>query len=284
MSAQSPFTGAARILAALLEARTGQSLSESRAWRLDTELLPVMRANGLRDIDHLAATLVGGRDAALETAVVDALLNNESSFFRDLKTFDLLYREIMPHMRAACSGRRMRIWSAGCSTGQEAYSLAIRICNDAAQWAGQPVDILATDICASAVERARNGLYSQLDVQRGLSIGDLIGWFDQQGEDWRAKDQLRSMIDFRQDNLFDARVPQGSYDIILCRNVLLYFSPPRRQAVLRLLAQHSHPGTILMLGAGETVIGSSEDFHSHPDFRGAYVRVGQSDALVRRTA
>ncbi|MBH1998214.1 MAG: protein-glutamate O-methyltransferase CheR [Sphingomonadaceae bacterium] len=278
--------GASRILSGLLEARTGQILSEGRAWRMETALRPVLRKHGLHDSDELAARVVGKGDPRLEEDVVNALLNNESSFFRDLQVFDLIHRQILPRIQAEREDRTLRIWSAGCSTGQEAYSLAIRLRNEGARWAGWRIEILASDISTAAIEQARSGAFSQMDVQRGLAIGDLIKWFEPDGENWRASAELRGMIDFRHDNLFDARAPSGEYDLLLCRNVLLYFTPVRRQAVLRLLAAHSHAQSVLLLGAGETVIGHGDDFIAHSEFRGSYARQaampGSAIGRVRR--
>jgi chemotaxis protein methyltransferase CheR len=239
---------------------------------METALKPVLRAQNLTNVDDLVARLLTGRDKALEDAVVNALLNNESSFFRDLQIFDLLGRQILPHLNATLPNRTLRIWSAGCSTGQEAYSLAIQLRNDAERWRGWRIEILATDISTTAIDQARSGVFSQMDVQRGLAIGDLLKWFEPAGDDWRASPDLRRMIDFRADNLFDPRAPIGQYDLLLCRNVLLYFAPERRQGVLKLLAGHSHGKSVLLLGAGETVIGQSEDFIVHPEFRGGYAR------------
>ena len=280
------FRVAAQILTRLLEARTGQTLSESRAWRMETVLRPVLRTHDLRDVEELASRILSRRSPALEDAVIDALLNNESSFFRDLQIFDMIHRQVLPRIREERRDRTLRIWSAGCSTGQEAYSLAIRLRNEAARWDGWRIEILATDISKAAIARAQAGIFSQIDVQRGLAIGDLIKWFEPQGEDWRVSDELRRMIDFRQDNLFEPRAPAGAYDLLLCRNVLLYFSPERRRAVLELLARHSHDRSVLLLGAGETVIGQGDMFTPHPDFRGAYAPksspLGRSDAPALR--
>ena len=265
--------GAARVFSALLEARTGQILSESRSWRMETALKPVMRAHDLADMDDLAARLLRKCDPGLENAVVNALLNNESSFFRDLQIFDMLHRQILPSFHAAPRRDRvLRIWSAGCSTGQEAYSIAVQLRNDMARWRGWRIEFLATDISTAAIEQARSGVFSQMDVQRGLAVGDLIKWFEPVGEEWHASPELRRMIDFRTDNLFDPRAPSGEYDLLLCRNVLLYFTQERRQSVFRLLSRHSHEGSVLLLGAGETVIGHSDDFVPHPEFRGGYGR------------
>lgn len=264
--------GASRFLSGLLEKRTGQILSEGRAWRMETALRPVLRQHGLADMDALAAKLLRYRDARLEEDVVNALLNNESSFFRDLQMFDLVQRQILPHIRTQKTDRVLRIWSAGCSTGQEAYSLAIALRRDWAAWSGWRIEILATDISSSAIDQARSGRFPQMEAQRGLGVSDLLKWFEPDGDDWRVSPELRRMIDFRQDNLFEAKVPAGAYDLILCRNVLLYFTPERRQSVLRRLAVHAHAGSVLMLGAGETLMGQGAEFVAHSDFRGVYGR------------
>lgn len=253
---------------------------------METALKPVLRNHGLSDIDDLAARLLAHRDPRLEEEVVNALLNNESSFFRDLQTFDMIHRHILPAIHADRKDRVLRIWSAGCSTGQEVYSLAIQLRNEMALWRGWRIEILATDISTAAIDQARSGVFSQMDVQRGLAVGDLIKWFEPVGDEWRASPELRRMIDFRTDNLFDARAPAGEYDLLLCRNVLLYFTQERRQSVFRLLLRHSHERSVLLLGAGETVIGHSEDFIPHPDFRGGYgrrlaARPGAADPIRR---
>lgn len=280
--------GAARLLSGLLEARTGQILSEGRAWRMETALRPVLRDHGLADTDALASRLLSRTDGALERSVIDALLNNESSFFRDFQLFDMINRQILPHIHADRTDRTIRIWSAGCSTGQEAYSLAIQLRNDWQRWNGWRIEILATDVSSAAIEQAQAGVFSQMDVQRGLSVGDLIKWFEPHGDDWRASPELRRMIDFRQDNLFDPSAATGQYDLLLCRNVLLYFTAERRQVVLRLLARHSHERSILLLGAGETVIGQGDDFIAHPEFRGGYALqsaiAGHTTGLLRRVS
>ncbi len=264
--------GVSRVLNGLLEARTGQTLSENRSWRTETALRPVLRAHGLSSIDALIARLLTTRDAALEDDVVNALLNNESSFFRDLQIFDMLYRDILPALHERKRDRVLRIWSAGCSTGQEAYSLAMQIRKDADRWKGWRIEILATDISTAAIQQARSGVFCQMDVQRGLAVGDLLKWFEPAGDNWKASDELRHMIDFRADNLFSPHAPHGLFDLVLCRNVLLYFSAERRRKVFDLLSRHTHDHGVLLLGAGETVIGQSDDFIAHPAFRGAYGR------------
>ena len=264
---------ATRTFATLLEARTGQILSENRMWRIETALKPVLRVNKIGSLEELASRVSPGGPPDLVNSVINALLNNESSFFRDLPTFTMLARDLLPHLAAAHPDKKaLRIWCAGCSTGQEAYSLAMQIRKDEAQWQGWRISILATDISTAAVAQAQSGVYSQIDVQRGLAVADLLRWFDPVGDDWKVSDELRRMIDFRVDNLLDPRAPSGYYDLILCRNVLLYFPPDKRRLVFDRLAARSRPGGYLLLGAGETVMGQTDDFVASRDFRGSYER------------
>jgi chemotaxis protein methyltransferase CheR len=266
------FTGAMRILAGLLEARTGQILSESRIWRIETALKPVLRANGMANLEELVSQLLASTESTLTDDVINALLNNETSFFRDLQTFDMLYRDMLPQLAASKQDKVLRIWCAGCSTGQEAYSLAMQLRKDAARWQGWRFQILATDISTAAIARAQSGIFSQIDVQRGLAINDLLRWFEPAGDDWKVSDDLRRMIEFKVDNLLEPKIPGGNYDLILCRNVMLYFALDKRQKVFSRLAEHSRPGSYLILGAGETVIGQTEAFTSSRNFRGSYER------------
>jgi chemotaxis protein methyltransferase CheR len=264
--------GGIRLLSDLLEDRTGQRLSPQRGWRAETALKPMLRVHGFKDVETLAAHLARHRDPRLEAEVVDALLNNESSFFRDLQIFEMIRGQILPDIHARRQDRRLRIWSAGCSTGQEAYSLAIQLCNDVERWGDWRVEILATDISATAIERARAGIFPQMDVQRGLAVNDLIQWFEPVAGGWRAHARLRGMIDFRRDNLLAPLAPTGAYDLLLCRNVMLYFAHDRRQRMFDLLTRHSHDHSVLLLGAGETAMGHGDPFVAHPQFRGAYRR------------
>ncbi|PZU60566.1 MAG: protein-glutamate O-methyltransferase [Sphingobium sp.] len=276
-SSDKSFTGAMRVLAGLLEARTGQILTENRLWRIETALKPVLRANNLSSLEGLVSKLLASGDTSLTDDVVNALLNNESSFFRDLQTFDMLYRDLLPHIAATRPDKVLRIWCAGCSTGQEAFSLAMQIRKDAQHWQGWRIQIVGTDISTSAIARAQSGLFSQIDVQRGLAVNDLLRWFEPVGDDWRVADELRRLVEFRVDNLFEPKLPKAHYDLILCRNVLLYFSLEMRRKVFEQLAERSRAGSYLVLGAGETVIGQTDAFAASREFRGSYERRPMTD-------
>lgn len=261
---------AAGTFAKVLAAATGQELQAGRRWRIETALGPVLRAHGLDTLDQLAFRVGRGEEARLVQDVVEALLNHETSFFRDAAVFRMLATEGVAAIAAGCSVRkRLRIWSAGCSTGQEAYSLAIEISRHAPAAPDWDMTILGTDVSPDAVARARQGLYTQLEIQRGLPISDMLSWFDLEGDHWRVKADLRRGISFAVHNLMAP--PSGSgFDIVLCRNVLLYFPIETRRAVLERIAGAMTPDGILVLGAGETVLEQGEAFEPDPVLRGLY--------------
>jgi len=262
-----------------MERRTGQQISAQRSWRIESSLRPLMRERELPDLETLAAQLKrGNQDLAI--SVIEALLNNETSFFRDAALFDLLDRRVLPAIASAnAATRRLRIWSAGCSTGQEAYSLAMMIRAGGTRWAGWSIDILGTDVSPATVARARRGQYSQFEIQRGLPVRTMLRWFRQDGEDWIVDPVIKRMVRFGTHNLME--VPPGRFDIILCRNVLMYFQPQVRARVFERLATALEPAGVLMLGAGETVIGQTNRFASHPDWRGLYAATTATDSLRR---
>jgi chemotaxis protein methyltransferase CheR len=273
-----------RILAGLLEAQTGQQLTMSRRWRLETALASLLRERRLSSIDELITILVMGREPSLATKVVEALLNNETYFFRDRAPFDLLARAALPELkRRRAATKRLRIWSAGCSTGQEPYSLAMLFAEDPPAWAGWSIDILGTDVSAAAVQRAREGSYSQFEVQRGLGIQQMIRWFEEASGGWRAVEALRRNLRFQVHNLLEAPPHPGEFDIILCRNVLLYLSEATRAKAFDRLATSLATGGWLMLGAGETVIGQTRVLEADREYRGLYRHAGAT-ADQRRSA
>ena len=260
-----------RILAGLLEARTGQQLTMSRRWRIETALSALLRERGIPTLDELITILVMGREPALATKVVEALLNNETYFFRDRTPFDLLSKAALPKlMQRRQSTKLIRIWSAGCSTGQEAYSLAMMFAEDPQRWAGWTIDILGSDVSESAVRRARDGNYSQFEVQRGLGIAQMIKWFEECEGGWRAIEQLRRLVRFQVHNLLEPAPHPGEFDIVLCRNVLLYLNAERRTHVFERIASAIASDGCLMLGAGETVIGQTRRFEADTEARGLY--------------
>jgi chemotaxis protein methyltransferase CheR len=272
-----------RILAGLLEARTGQQLTLSRRWRLETALSALMRERGIATLDELITILVMGKEPSLSQRVVEALLNNETYFFRDRAPFDLLQRYALPELATRrAKSKRLRIWSAGCSTGQEVYSLAMLFAEDPEKWHGWTVDVLGTDVSTSCIDRARGGSYSQFEVQRGLGINQMIKWFEEVGDGWRAVESLRKPIRFQVHNILEPPPHPGGFDIVLCRNVLLYLSPDKKTlAFERLMAAMAEDGW-LMLGAGETVIGQTSKLGADVNARGLYRLVGDGSRVEKR--
>jgi chemotaxis protein methyltransferase CheR len=274
-----------RILAGLLEARTGQQLTMSRRWRIETALSALLRERGIGTLDELITILVMGKEPSLSQQVVEALLNNETYFFRDRAPFDLLERYALPELlQRRSESKHIRIWAAGCSTGQEVYSLAMLFAEDAEQWRGWTIDILGSDVSTQCVERARVGTYTQFEVQRGLGINQMIKWFEETADGWRAVEALRRPVRFQVHNLLEPAPHPGGFDIALCRNVLLYLSAEKRALAFDRLAGSLSEDGWLMLGAGETVIGQTSKLGADIKARGLYRLVGDGALVEKRAA
>ncbi|MGB5077614.1 MAG: protein-glutamate O-methyltransferase CheR [Sphingorhabdus sp.] len=258
-------------LSDLLEKHTGQTLLANRHWRIDMALKPIMRQNSIPDLDTLIALIEIEADPKLTLACVEAMVNNETCFFRDQANFALLTGPVLDTIRERrMVTKRLRIWSAACSTGQEPYSLAIAIADNPEKWRGWSIQILATDVSTSALAQARAGRYSQFEIQRGLPVMQMLRHFEQRGEEWHAKEHLRRMVTFAEHNMLKPNRHLGTYDVILCRNMLMYLSDDKRSQVLEGIAPLLADGGILMLGAAETVIGQTEKFKASREFRGFY--------------
>jgi chemotaxis protein methyltransferase CheR len=253
----------------------------SRRWRIETALSSLLRERGIATLDELITILVMGKEPGLSNQVVEALLNNETYFFRDRSPFDMLERSVLPAIAQRAS-RRLRIWSAGCSTGQEAYSLAMMFAENEAAWRGWTIDILGTDVSGEVVDRARAGVYTQFEVQRGLGIGQTIKWFEESDDGWRVVESLRRPIRFQVHNILEPPPHPGQFDIVLCRNVLLYLNADKRRAAFDRLASAMAPDGWLMLGAGETVIGQTKRLRTDPQARGLYRLSDAAAALPPR--
>lgn len=263
-------TAAMGVLAALLEARTGQQIAANRTWRIETALKPVLRALGLETLDALVMALTqDDQGGAVAGMVVDALLNQETSFYRDTGVLEAV-AAVVEGMAEQGVTRRARIWSAACSTGQEPLSLAILFAERAAQFGITEPEIVATDVSGAAIARAKAGRYSQFEIQRGLPVRRMIDWFEAVGNEWIARPELVRRVHYRQQNLVSDPLPPGRFDIVLCRNVLLYLSPALRRQVLDRLAGALRPDGLLVLGAGETVIGNGDAFTPSVRMKGFY--------------
>jgi len=258
-------------IADMLKRQSGLDLGPDKLYLLETRLAPILKREGLRDLAELAARV--RLSSALEREVVDAMTTNESLFFRDAKPFDALRKTVLPRLHAARpTGKTLRIWSAAASTGQEAYSIAMVAAELATTMAGRRVEILGTDLAREPLERARAGVYSQFEIQRGLPMQMLVKYFTKVDAQFQVKQPLREAVSFREWNLLADMRPLGQFDVIFCRNVLIYFDPPTKQRVLDALARQMPEDGVLFLGGAETVLGLTQSFRAAPGENGMYMR------------
>jgi len=254
----------------LLKDHSGLDLSADKQYLIESRLLPLSRKSGLAGISELVQKMKGGAPT-LVAQVVEAMTTNETFFFRDKVPFDHFRDAIMPEMLKARAGRKsIRIWCAAGSTGQEPYSLAMSLKEMGAALAGWRVEIIATDLSTEVLEKSKSGVYSQFEVQRGLPIQLLVKYFKQNGELWQVSPELRAMVQHRQLNLLHDFSQLGTFDIIFCRNVLIYFDQDTKINIFGRLARMMEQDGFLVLGAAETVVGLTDVFKPFPDKRGLY--------------
>jgi chemotaxis protein methyltransferase CheR len=253
----------------VLKERSGLDLSSDKQYLVESRLVPLARKAGLPGIGELVAKIRAGAEA-LTSEVVEAMTTNETFFFRDKIPFDHLRETILPALVQARAGRRaLRIWCAASSTGQEPYSVAMCV-KEFAGLAGWRVEIVATDLSQEVLEKSRAGIYSQFEVQRGLPIQMLLKYFTQTGELWQLGADIRAMVQHRQLNLLQDFSHLGTFDVIFCRNVLIYFDQDTKAGIFGRLSRMLEPDGVLLLGAAETVVGLTEVFKPYPERRGLY--------------
>ncbi|HEY6753249.1 MAG TPA: protein-glutamate O-methyltransferase CheR [Pseudolabrys sp.] len=264
-----------------LRERSGLVLAVEKQYLAESRLLPVARRNGMGTLDELVDRLRDRPPAPLSAQVVEAMTTNETFFFRDKIPFEHFRDTILPTLMVArAREKRIRIWCTAASTGQEPYSLAMVIKGMGSALAGYRIEILATDLSSEVLERAKAGIYSQFEVQRGLPVQLLVKFFEQVGETWQVAPELRSMVQFRPLNLLNDFSALGSFDVVFCRNVLIYFDQENKISVLNRIARQMPEDGYLVLGAAETVIGLTEAFKPLPDKRGLYVVNGGQTTRV----
>ena len=255
----------------LLKQRSGLALSAEKLYLVESRLMPIARRRGLANLSELMRQLRTGLDEALIVDVVEAMTTNETFFFRDRIPFDHFKSFIMPQLLAArANTKRIRIWCAAASTGQEPYSLAMALKEMRHALDGFRIEILATDLSNDVLAKAKAGIYSQFEVQRGLPIQMLLKYFSQSGETWQIAPEIRSMIQFRPFNLLTDFARLGLFDLVMCRNVLIYFDQPMKSEVLDRLSRVVASDGYLVLGSAETTIGLTQGFATVPDRRGLY--------------
>jgi len=268
-------------VAKLLKERSGLVLSKDKSYLIESRLMPVARRRGMKGLDELVQA-VRRMDSALVKDVTEAMTTNESFFFRDGKPFDQFREQVVPALLQSRKDKRaIRIWCAACSSGQEPYSLAIILKEMEAKLAGWRIDIIATDLSTEILEKAKAGLYSQFEVQRGMPIQLLVKYFQKKDEMWQIDPRLRAMVQFRPLNLLtDIRSPLGTFDVVYCRNVLIYFDQETKGKVLADIAKLLAPDGCLFLGGAETVLGISDKFKPIVGQRGMYQLTSAATAKV----
>jgi chemotaxis protein methyltransferase CheR len=265
--------------------RTGLVLGPDKLYLVESRLSPIARKYNLTGLDAIITELRSGRTGDFVTEVSDAMMTNESFFYRDVKPFEQFRDLVLPSLLQSRAGtRRIRIWSAAASTGQEPYTLAMLIKEAEAKLAGWKIEIVGTDISRDALDRAKAGLYTQFEVQRGLPIQMLMKYFKQQGDRWQIAEPLRQMVQFREFNLMQDPTPLGNFDVVFCRNVLIYFDHATKGAVLSRIAKLMPPDGYLYLGGAETVLGISDRFAPVVGQRGIYALTSLAPAVPRVAA
>jgi chemotaxis protein methyltransferase CheR len=267
-------------LAAILKQRSGLVLAPEKAYLLESRLMPVARKFGFAGLPDLVASVRKERPEELLRDITEAMTTNESLFFRDMKPFDQFRNLVIPKLvEARHSTRKIRIWSAAASSGQEPYSIAIILTEMQNMLSGWDLEIVATDISVEMLNRARSGLYTQFEVQRGLPISTLVKYFKQVGEKWRLDAGVRSMVKFKEFNLLDDPLSLGKFDVVYCRNVLIYFDQQTKSEVLARISKTMSKDGVLYLGGAETVLGITDKFVPITGHRGMYGVAGGEPAL-----
>ncbi len=263
-------------IARLIHARSGLVLGPDKLYLMESRLASLMLREGVKDLGELAARLGSAprtiRGTELAREVVEAMTTNETLFFRDAKPFTHLRQQTLPRLhRSRHASQPLRIWSAAASTGQEAYSLAMAFAEHRAMMPGRSVEVLGTDLACEPIQRAREGLYTQFEVQRGLPVQMLIKYFEKEERGWRVKPEIRATVQFREWNLLADLSALGRFDVVFCRNVLIYFDPPTKTRVLNAIARQIVSDGVLYLGGTETTLGLTTRFLPLAAERGVYV-------------
>ncbi len=269
----------------ILKDRSGLVLSSEKIYLVESRLMPVARHHGLATLDDLVRELRDKRDESLLVEVTEAMTTNESFFFRDISPFENFREAILPTLmesRRSDGKTKIRIWSAACSSGQEPYTLAMILQEEAGKFAGLEIEIVATDLSKDIIAKAESGRYTQFEVQRGLPVQLLVKYFDKQDDHWEIKSTIRDMVTFRPFNLLEDFASLGTFDVVFCRNVLIYFDQETKSDVLRRVSRLLPNDGVLYLGGAESVLGISKDFKPLPGLRGVYGLV-ESDFDAKTT-
>lgn len=274
-------------LQTLLKERSGLVLSADKVYLVESRLMPVARARSMNGLDELISEVRNARDDKLLVEITDAMTTNESFFFRDIAPFESFRNTVLPKVAAARkeAGKvNVRIWSAACSSGQEPYTLAMILKEDEAKYPGMHFEIVATDLSTEIVAKAKAGLYSQFEVQRGLPVQLLMKYFKQKDEHWEISPEIKSKVSYRLFNLLDSFRSLGTFDIVFIRNVLIYFDQETKSDILNRISGQIPGDGILYLGGAESVLGISKAFKPISGLRGVYGIVPEEASNLRKAA
>lgn len=257
-------------LANFLLGTSGLALGTNKEYLLEARLIPLAQSLGMSGISELVQELKNGAEARVSSAVTEAMTTNETSFFRDKTPFEDLKDRLFPKLiEARRLSRRLKIWCAAGSTGQEPYSILMLLDDAFPELKDWTIELLATDLDKSAIERANSGIYTQFEVQRGLPVQMLMKYFDQVDAGWQIKEKIRNAVQWKQLNLLDNFTRLGNFDIIFCRNILIYFQQETKKVILDRLGQMIRADGHLFLGAAETVLGISTAFERFKECKSA---------------
>jgi chemotaxis protein methyltransferase CheR len=254
----------------LIRSKSGISLSDDKVYLIESRLLPLARSHNFKDISELTAKVKLNNDPALIIELIEAMTTNETSFFRDLKPFQLFENEVLPHLVEKSIDKKIRIWCAAASTGQEPYSLAMTAKEKSITYPGVSFDLQGTDIDKKILKKAEEGIYSQFEIQRGLPINLLMKYFEQQesyGDKWLIKPEIKDMVQYKFLNLLESYSSMGKFDAIFCRNVLIYFERETKSEILNKLAACLKPHGVLFLGSSETITDLSDKYQPFKEHR-----------------
>lgn len=257
----------------LLKEKSGLILTQDKSYLVESRLNPIAKKWGFENLSAMTAALRGVPNKDLIVDIVEAMTTNETSFFRDNTPFDNFKNHVLPYFKAKNPvNKKLRIWCAAASSGQEPYSLAMLLKEEAANMPGWSYEIVGTDISLEILDQAKQGLYTQFEVQRGLPITHLMKYFTQEGDKWQIKDEIKNMVQYKYLNLLESMSSLGQFDVVFCRNVLIYFDQADKKDIMERIAKQLNPDGFFFLGGAETVLGITDQYKNIPNTRGLYAK------------
>jgi len=258
-------------LTTFLSESSGLALGTGKEYLLESRLTPLAQSFGMADLKELILELRNKKDPRLATAVTESMTTNETSFFRDKSPFEDIKTKVLPTLLdSRKSEKTLRIWCAASSTGQEVYSLLMLLHESFPELLNWELEVVASDIAHTMIDRCKKGIYSQFEVQRGLPTPMLIKYFKQVPEGWQVSEKLRDRVTWRQQNLLNNFAFLGPFDIVLCRNVLIYFELEHKRNVLERVQSVLRPDGYLLLGAAESIVGVTDRFERFRECKSAF--------------